>query len=52
MGEFSFRNDLSNLMRDCDLQLLLDFIGHDYDFEADTPTLSRTWLSPVKCACQ
>jgi ankyrin repeat protein len=35
MGEFSFRNDLSNLMRDCDLQQLLDFIGHDYDFEAD-----------------
>lgn len=35
MSELSFRNDLSNLMRDCDLQQLLDFIGHDYDFEAD-----------------
>ena len=35
MGEFSFRNDLSNLMRDCDFQQLLDFLGHDYDFEAD-----------------
>lgn len=35
MSELIFRNDLSNLMRDCDLQQLLDFIGHDYDFEAD-----------------
>ncbi|MDR2317717.1 MAG: ankyrin repeat domain-containing protein [Pseudomonas sp.] len=35
MGEFEFENVLSRLMRDCDLQQLLDFVGHDYDFVTD-----------------
>lgn len=31
----NFRSELSNLLRDCGLKDLLDFIGPEYDFQAD-----------------